>query len=166
MRNQWISMVIMYIYSSNISHARLLRSTIWIHLVWSHLMSLSQDKKGIFSWWNLFSIYWTYNLNGLYFWRSTPQNTAFSNQNKDHLCSRYHVYLKRGGKKTWLFSKYHHPNQSISNPSTCCIPNMSWTVDKTRRISCHLNSPWGFVELPGCQKVPFYSKSKIQSAGW
>ena len=28
---------------------------------------------------------YTWNLNGLYFWRSTPQNKAFSNQNKDYI---------------------------------------------------------------------------------
>ena len=31
----------------------------------------------------------TWNPNDLYFWRSTPQNKAFSNQNKGHLGSRY-----------------------------------------------------------------------------
>ena len=31
----------------------------------------------------------TWNPNDLYFWRSTPQNTAFSNQNKGHLGSSY-----------------------------------------------------------------------------
>ena len=30
-----------------------------------------------------------WNPNDLYFWRSTPQNKAFSNQNKVHLGSRY-----------------------------------------------------------------------------
>ena len=31
----------------------------------------------------------TWNPNDLYFWRSTPQNKVFSNQNKGHLGSRY-----------------------------------------------------------------------------
>ena len=35
----------------------------------------------------------TWNPNDLYFWRSTPQNKAFSNQNKGHLGSRYTYHL-------------------------------------------------------------------------
>ena len=35
---------------------------------------------------------YTWNPNDLYFWRSTPQNKAFSNQNKGHLGSRY-IYI-------------------------------------------------------------------------
>ena len=35
---------------------------------------------------------YTWNPNDLYFWRSTPQSKAFSNQNKDHLGSR-HIYI-------------------------------------------------------------------------
>ena len=43
------------------------------------------------------SVYWniyiyTWNPNDLYFWRSTPQNKVFFNQNKGHLGSRY-VYI-------------------------------------------------------------------------
>ena len=39
---------------------------------------------------HLLCIYiYTWNPNDLYFWRSTPQNKAFSNQNKGHLGSRY-----------------------------------------------------------------------------
>ena len=34
-------------------------------------------------------IVYTLNPYDLYFWRSTPQNKAFSNQNKGHLGSRY-----------------------------------------------------------------------------
>ncbi len=34
----------------------------------------------------------TWNPNDLYFWRPTPQNKAFSNQNKGHLGSRY-IYI-------------------------------------------------------------------------
>ena len=37
---------------------------------------------------NLRGVY-TWNPNDLYFWRLTPQNKAFSNQNKCHLGSRY-----------------------------------------------------------------------------
>ena len=37
-------------------------------------------------------IKYTWNLNDLYFWRSTPQNKAFSNKNKGHLSSRY-IYI-------------------------------------------------------------------------
>ena len=33
-------------------------------------------------------VVYTWNPNDLYFWRSTPQNKAFSNQNKGHLGSR------------------------------------------------------------------------------
>ncbi len=35
------------------------------------------------------SVLRTWNPNDLYFWRSSPQNKAFSNQNKGHLGSRY-----------------------------------------------------------------------------
>ena len=40
--------------------------------------------------WNIY-IY-TWNPNDLYFWRSTPQNKAFSNQNKGQVGSRY-IYI-------------------------------------------------------------------------
>ena len=36
---------------------------------------------------------YTWNPIDLYFWRSTPQNKAFSNQNKGHLGSRYIYYI-------------------------------------------------------------------------
>ena len=43
-------------------------------------------------WWNIYIYTYVYiyawNPNDLYFWRSTPQNKAFSNQNKGHLGSR------------------------------------------------------------------------------
>ena len=35
---------------------------------------------------------YTWNPNDRYFWRSTPQNKVFSNQNKGHLGSRY-IYI-------------------------------------------------------------------------
>ena len=35
---------------------------------------------------------YTWNPNDLYFWRSTPQNKAFSNQKEGHLGSRY-IYM-------------------------------------------------------------------------
>ncbi len=37
--------------------------------------------------------------NDLYFWRSTPQNKAFSNQNKGHLGSRYIISLDTSQKE-------------------------------------------------------------------
>ena len=36
---------------------------------------------------------YTWNPNDLYFWRSTPQNKAFSNQNNGHLGSRHIYYI-------------------------------------------------------------------------
>ena len=40
----------------------------------------------------IFYIY-TWNPNDLYFWSSTPQNKAFSNQNKGHLGSKYIIII-------------------------------------------------------------------------
>ncbi len=40
----------------------------------------------------LYIYIYTWNPNDLYFWRSTPQNKALSNQNKGHLGSRYIYY--------------------------------------------------------------------------
>ena len=47
---------------------------------------------------------YTWNPNDLYFWRSTPQNKAFSNQNKGHLGSRYtyHICLVCHYQTRWL----------------------------------------------------------------
>ncbi len=42
-----------------------------------------------------------WNPNDLYFWRSTPQKKAFSNQNKGHLGSRY-TYVRSLPKFWWV----------------------------------------------------------------
>ena len=73
------------------------------HLGWSRVRSLQgvnlsdlkdwvinpgHGWKKLVKFTKLTNIY-TWNPNDLYFWRSTPQNKAFSNQNKGHLGSRY-----------------------------------------------------------------------------
>ncbi len=53
----------------------------------------------------------TWNPNDLYFWRSTPQNKAFSNQNKGHLGSRY--------------------TQNASNPSMTYSQLLQWPCESS-----------------------------------
>ena len=62
------------------------------HLGWSQswrirgLLGLASDLNT-----KKYNNLYTWNPNDLYFWRSSPQNKAFSNQNKGHLGSRYNM---------------------------------------------------------------------------
>ena len=48
----------------------------FLSIFWGEMIQV--DEQTVTSW----------NPNDLYFWRLTPQNKAFSNQNKGHLSSR------------------------------------------------------------------------------
>ena len=63
----------------------------------------------------------TWNPNDLYFWRLTPQNKAFSNQNKGHFGSRY-IYLPvsswgQSGVNRWHVSSLNKSNPQKNDPS-------------------------------------------------
>ena len=67
----------------------------------------------------IYKIY-SWNPNNLYFWRSTPQNKAFSNQNKAHWVPGIYKYIN-------IFVIYiHHPTdlswgRHSKRPFCCCF---------------------------------------------
>ena len=68
-----------------------------------------------------------YTSNDLYFWRSTPQNKAFSNQNKGHLGSRY-IYISR-----WWFHIFFIFTPTWGNDPICRAYFFNWVVQPPTR---------------------------------
>ena len=99
------------------------------------ISNLSHCLQGIYTW----------NPNNLYFWRSTPQNKAFSNQNKGHLCSRY-IYIPGGDRDFWLpstvsISKSQESALKMSRPWTFWVDRRSEEMFFPRK-KWHLYPPW------------------------
>ena len=100
-------------------------------------------------------IKYTWNLNDLYFWRSTPQNKAFSNKNKGHLSSRYiYIYL--------IYLNMYINMYIIEQHLRSFIPNM---LLKTRSLQKNNHSNFAKGRVPQGRPLPTIQTEELWAPG-